>query len=484
MSSSYRPGDYQASTLHNLPTPPPPPEMSSLSEPTARYDFRNGDSWRPPNSDFTFRVQWESEVSESTRSGRHAAHESEVSRAPRPERYSIREPEASASIRPRQYAVQERNRQDFENNLRLGPRDSLVNPRILRARNLDRRRGPKQHVATAERQLLSVKHGEAHEQMFGTAHDLSGTKHFLDADDMSDSEEEQMDESESDKPENDVVNEGLLGSSTNTLFDTASDIIEPPAKKRALESTKFGLESGSSVPRWSNPDPYTVLPPTDDAHRKKKDVVKLIRKARIVAEKSVDVKSQVAVNDDFISFGFEDEPAVRNSDEHKGFITKYSDKGQICVAGAPTGPRQFSRLQNLRDLSLHSAPGTQSSLNANSLGPPPSLTPSVNANSNIGKPNIESTQDNMGLSISYLDLTQDAALGNRKRTHEDVIKGPLQEPPKRRRGIPGSPTGSLLEEWMPTSNTDPTPWLEHESNYKSENAGFRYDECCANSSIS
>jgi non-canonical poly(A) RNA polymerase PAPD5/7 len=57
---------------------------------------------------------------------------------------------------------------------------------------------------------------------------------------------------------------------------------------------------GDSVPKWSNPDPYTVLPPPETA--KRVDVVKLIRKAKNDAAEQNNNGNAVAANDDFISF--------------------------------------------------------------------------------------------------------------------------------------------------------------------------------------
>jgi non-canonical poly(A) RNA polymerase PAPD5/7 len=55
--------------------------------------------------------------------------------------------------------------------------------------------------------------------------------------------------------------------------------------------------------KWSNPDPYTVLPAGDVA--KKRDVVKLIRKAKVAV---APIPNGLEANEDFISFGFEPEP--------------------------------------------------------------------------------------------------------------------------------------------------------------------------------
>ena len=98
--------------------------------------------------------------------------------------------------------------------------------------------------------------------------DVNVTRRFLPANDMSDSDEEQMEESESDKDESGGVSLKQYGADT-ALDNAIGDSAEPLAKRPAFGLSKFGSESEAHIPRWSNPDPYTSLPPIDDQHRKK-----------------------------------------------------------------------------------------------------------------------------------------------------------------------------------------------------------------------
>ena len=430
--SSYRRGDYHEPAVHQLPPRPAPPEKSEVPRDPTRYDFRDGDSWRPEN-EFSFR------------------NKDDAPRFPQ-------KPDVYRPIRSGKYGVQDRNQRAVENNYNVRQADNHLNPQQKRGARSRNRRGRGNRVATAERPLLSVRQGDATEQMFGMGGDMNGTQRFLPASDMSDSEEEKMEESESDKDESGGVSLNESGMEI-ALDDTTGESIEPPAKKRALGLSKSGLESGASIPRWSNPDPYTSLPPIDDVQRKKKDVVKIIRKARIVAEKQSVPQSQVAANDDFISFGFEDESSSTDDRTPSGFASRDVKLGRLGVSGAPSGPGRFSHLDNLRDQGLQSAPGLQGiSISAESMGPPPSLESLPKGTPNVAK--ID------------LDPVQDPALGNRKRTHDDVIKGAAR-PKKRRRQALQSFNGSLTEDWVPSRDTDLTPWLIYGSNYQSENAGFR-----------
>jgi len=68
--------------------------------------------------------------------------------------------------------------------------------------------------------------------------------------------------------------------------------------------TKVEASDASAAPKWSNPDPYTALPPPETLGAPKKDIVQVIRKAKNEAAPKTD---KVADNADFISFNFDDE---------------------------------------------------------------------------------------------------------------------------------------------------------------------------------
>ncbi|EEQ92121.1 DNA polymerase sigma subunit [Blastomyces dermatitidis ER-3] len=86
---------------------------------------------------------------------------------------------------------------------------------------------------------------------------------------------------------------------------SADEGSQPPRKKQVTESSAGPV---ANAPRWSNPDPYTVLLPSDENPVKRKDFVKLIRKARIQStpQPKPDEHNAVVLNDDFISFGMDD----------------------------------------------------------------------------------------------------------------------------------------------------------------------------------
>jgi non-canonical poly(A) RNA polymerase PAPD5/7 len=149
-------------------------------------------------------------------------------------------------------------------------------------------RYPRPHIS--ERPLLSSKAVPTGEQFVGEQEKQAPK--FTSWEDLSDSEEAEMDLS---------------------TDEDGADETSRPRKKRAVGLD--GVESPAPAPpapKWSNPDPYTALPPPDESREKRVDVVKLIRKAKIAANASKpDETNEVTENQDFISFGdmgIDDEP--------------------------------------------------------------------------------------------------------------------------------------------------------------------------------
>ncbi|KAL8821433.1 MAG: hypothetical protein Q9223_000536 [Gallowayella weberi] len=281
------------------------------------------------------------------------------------------------------------------------------------------------------------------------------TPHFLPAEDVSDSAEEDMEVSDAEDevephPAPPIVFScSTDGPTSGFKLDHAERTVEPPAKRRATAAAKDSKQE-ASVPQWSNPDPYTVLPPVDEAQRKRKDVVKIIRKARIVAEKETTIENQVAANDDFISLGNIPDEERRSSSPTE------SDQGPEL----PTGPRSFSHLSSLHGPHHSRAPGTSELRQPiKDLGPPPGLT---NGSRAEREPAVRRRE-------FYPEQAE--ALGNRKRTHDDEIKGEAIKMSVRGRKPPAS--GSLLRDWKPLQNVNPTPWIV-DDHRATANAGFRH----------
>jgi non-canonical poly(A) RNA polymerase PAPD5/7 len=127
-------------------------------------------------------------------------------------------------------------------------------------------------------------------------------------------------------------------------------------------------------PKWSNPDPYYLIPPLDESRGKRKDVVHLLRKAKVETEKSGGVTNAVSRNADFIGFSDEDEQEFArdglseegeiDSDQHmqpdgnrdSGAQPKTARNGTSATslqpaATLPAPGSSFSHRQNLHQLS-------------------------------------------------------------------------------------------------------------------------------------
>ena len=292
------------------------------------------------------------------------------------------------------------------------------------------------HRATADRPLLQLQRGgSTPERMIGMNDHEHSENRFLDVDDMSDSTEEAMDESDQDEYEFAV---------NPTMTDDANTAVEGEINEDS-QITCGGELSINDVPkatnidnpippRWSNPEYYTALPPPDESQRKKRDVVKLIRKARVAVEKVSNMHSQVATNDDFISFGTEEKELDGNSNLGNSYSQHRAVKAHSAVK-LPTFHQPHYSAGNTH------APGTDGqSLSSNALGPPPSKV--------------------SGLSDNFLGTAAEVLEGNLKRKRPvDISETESLRAPKRKKGISPFTNGYVLDEWVSPKPLNPIPWI-------------------------
>jgi len=88
---------------------------------------------------------------------------------------------------------------------------------------------------------------------------------------------------------------------SESMSESESDVEQDASKRR-----KIAEPDEPAKPKWSNPDPYTALPPTFEPDRKKTDVVQFIRKAKVVQAQET-AKNAIADNADFVSLAFSDD---------------------------------------------------------------------------------------------------------------------------------------------------------------------------------
>ncbi|CAJ2505739.1 Uu.00g131330.m01.CDS01 [Anthostomella pinea] len=351
-------------------------------------DYR--DDVHPPQSDFSFRVE-RPPVVDSWRPFDSYDSNYRSDNWDSATHHGDRQGDRSDSHRPRR---QENGRPA------AGGRDGYRGGRATRGRGGPNARGrEKPH----HRLLLSKKHDQG-ELMLG---DRTGRVTYRDVDALSDSDEAAMD-----------------------ISDNSDSGIAEPANKRA-RTTAPATNPEDDIPRWSNPDPYTALPPPDESTRKKKDMVHLIRKARVEAETKPAVQPEAA---DFISCDFSDDDdrskQMSRTTQHSG-----NDTGK-GVPNAPTGPR--------------AAPSTlppKPVFNRERASSLPTSAPS-------GPAQLPKSAKQAGKK-AVVDLTPSAALGNRKRTFDDQIKLPHASLKKATKMASG---GNVVANWQPAAGEDPLPW--------------------------
>ncbi|TVY33814.1 Poly(A) RNA polymerase protein [Lachnellula occidentalis] len=369
---------------------------------------RNSDSYRPAGPrDGGFNFRHEPPPGVNFNQGRNHQPRSH-SRSP-PPRQSYQSRESNGYNRDYQ-----RDRENYVPQLR---------PQHNGLRGGSRGRGRGGSRLAADRAFLKTNRAPTPELMPGMD-EQAGTIRYKAVDEMSDSEEAEMDLSDSEK----------------------DDEAQQPTKKLARTDNKAA--DGDSVPKWSNPDPYTALPPPDESQRKKKDVVKLIRKARVTNSSENTVKS--AASDDFISFDFGNEEEAEDA-------ANESVNGPM---GAPTGPRtqqpQALKHTQLREYGFTQNQSEEAS-RTSSHGPTTSQPGPSRFEIQI--PSRPSPANAPKRPAAFVDLTSDPALGNRKRNIRDEIKGPPMIHTPSAKGIP---KGEILSSWKirPGSQATPTPWIE------------------------
>jgi non-canonical poly(A) RNA polymerase PAPD5/7 len=251
-----------------------------------------------------------------------------------------------------------------------------------------RGRQPYARVLPADRKLL-----QEHEEVREALVDEENAITYRNIDELSDDEEAEMDFSEQ-----------------------SGDEEGQPASKRARHSAP-DTAAAQSAPKWSNPDADTALPPIEDNQRKKKDVVKMIRKARNEDNSAARLNASTEA-EDFISFDFGDDDAAEDDDD--------ADAGEAAEDASRGSPEAASRHAEHPE-----AP----------RGPAHDARPAPPAQHRDESRHAK----------------DDGPLGSRKRTHDDEIKPPAYGPLKKNMRTPAR--GKIVGEWAPRRGEDPCPWL-------------------------
>ena len=316
----------------------------------------------------------------------------------------------------------------------------------------------------SSRPLLLASGGDSPKRNLETSGSPIEAQRFRNADDLSDSDEAVMNESDSQSNASLMVADTeeyepsfewnglstLMGMQSNHDH-TGDGSLQAPTSAMETSASAISSKSESVPPKWSNPEYFTVLPPPDDSLRKKKDVVKLIRKARVALTKTDERESEVVANDDFISLDFDE---VQSDTDVKMGKALGKSLGQ-GTPGAPLGPSQPNGHGFRHGRPLTVAPGTEhSALTASQLGPPPANHP----------PSIRTAT-----TIETVAVRQ-----KRKRDSDEEDDALIPRPPKKAKGRGVFSNGRILDEWRISHTKNPVPWLSIGSQMPTENPGLRY----------
>lgn len=431
---------------------PPPPRRNN-----------DDDYYRPinrsPPEPYRFRGRSRSRSPPRYRSPRRSPPRSRHSRSPprRPDSYHPRPPQGDFTFRVDKPSGMSDNR--------FAPLPPHVNNRDGRQHQRGRggrsrgRGWVRPHLS--ERALLSQSMGNVPaEEMY----DINGTAKFRNPDQLSEDDEKAMD----------------ISSSSSQSGE------EGPSKKRAKTTTTTNGDSGDAAPKWSNPDPYTAIPCPDETTQKKRDVVALIRKARVDATTENKATTEA---EDYIAF-----TDSSDSEDNDGSSVGAPKHLNSAVTQPPHSHRPPVVAQQVPQPLAHTQGppgvdqrGTQTALQQGPppglplpqnipppppppslpLPPPPSLPPpprkplpsSVNPPSQI-PPQIPSHQHSAG------------PLGTRKRTVDDEIKYP--EYGQLKQASMKASNGVITGDWESKRKEESCPWIQsNQYHEKAQNPAFR-----------
>lgn len=126
----------------------------------------------------------------------------------------------------------------------------------------------------------------------------------------------------------------ISSSEDDSDSDDSSDEDEGDGEARK-KRVKPNNADGDEKPKWSNPDPYSVLPPPDAAAGPKKDIVQTIRKAKVEASSQATVSNAVKENADFISFDFGDNADDDDDEDDDPRMETVDDQHSVGEPPAP-----------------------------------------------------------------------------------------------------------------------------------------------------
>lgn len=288
---------------------------------------------------------------------------------------------------------------------------------------------------------------------------------YLNLDDLSDSDEAEMDISGDEKE----AGEADEGSGDD-------DGSAPRKRARRSEKTSGKDEIATfATPKWSNPDPYTVLPPTEGQNApKKKDVVQLIRKARVKAERTAAETS--ADTEEFISCGMDssddDEILIIDDDDdedaHEIKFNDDDDREDEEDGEVQSGDDDIGRV-NLIGKNGTMGGSDPSSHKGQSAISPTTTAPNAAPNSSAPPPDApkgpRGSKQQQVVTPSSLSADLNTT---RKRTHDDELRPLLLPNHAILKKVNKMPVGgNIVPLWQPKAREPACPWISEQDDTSS-----------------
>ncbi|KAM0720809.1 hypothetical protein Q7P37_003094 [Cladosporium fusiforme] len=223
---------------------------------------------------------------------------------------------------------------------------------------------------------------------------------------------------------------------------------DAPRKRAKVEPVE-----APAAPKWSNPDPYTALPPPESLGAPKKDIVQSIRKAKNEQAAKAEGSDNVANNSDFISFNFDDD-----ADDNESVKNSTPAKSPSQNDGTPTFSHRDSfhrKTSNATTATNGASPSTFTPMNTRSKG----QTPLPGSTEYGGPP--------------------PRPLGEMQPINPDsaIVPERVSRPPKRK-ARDTRMLGDVTEEWQSINGQPTAPWCTTDHS-DTQNIGLRlHKEIC------
>lgn len=232
-------------------------------------------------------------------------------------------------------------------------------------------------------------------------------------------------------------------------FKNLDELSESDSESADAPRKRTKIEPSPSAPKWSNPDPYTALPPPDTLGGPKKDIVQIIRKAKNEQAAKDEGRDKLADNSDFIAFKFDDDDQNDAAEDENGSDEDGDTNMDAVPAKSPaqTGEPSFSH----RD-TFHRK--TSSSALPAAGGPSPSSFTPINQRTYAQTPVPGSTEYGgpPPRPLGEMQLAEPPS---------PIVPEPVSRAPKRK-SRDTYQFGDVVEEWQVVNGQPTTPWCQND----------------------